>query len=357
MDLGFHKAGFNVVWSNDFDPDCCLTYRTNFKRITGRDALHEGDISEIKPPSKKSIGKLDVLLAGFPCQAFSNAGNRKGLNDKRGSLYEYCIDYVDRFSPSFTVFENVRGFLTIPGKKKLLIEEIADELCKLNYDVYVNLMNASHYNVPQNRLRVFMIGVKRGANLMKYSFPNQKNGEDLTLGNLLKVPANTPNQKDIVQLNPQAYEIGAMVPEGGSWKDIPYNKLPPRLKKIKDNIRKYRWPNFYRRFSRKEIAGTVTAAFKPENAGVWHPVKKRTFSAREIARIQSFPDDFAFKAHSVKSIYQMIGNAVPPLMAQAVAESILQTLKASNVDRIKSSYYDRKASGIPFRVGSEGWAF
>jgi DNA (cytosine-5)-methyltransferase 1 len=159
-----------------------------------------------------------------------------------------------------------------------------------------------------------------------YFFPPRKSRVDLTLGTLLKIPKNTPNQDDIIKLNPQAYKIGALVPEGGSWKSIPYKSLPKRLQFIRNNMRRYRWPNFYRRFSRKEIAGTITAAFKPENAGVWHPTKSRTFSAREIARIQSFPDDFVFTGRSVKAIYQMIGNAVPPLLSQAIAESIATSL-------------------------------
>ena len=148
-----------------------------------------------------------------------------------------------------------------------------------------------------------------------------------------------------------------MVPEGGSWKSIPYDSLPDRLKRIRDDMRKYRWPNFYRRFSREEIAGTITAAFKPENAGVWHPTIKRPFSVREIARIQSFPDTFIFEGSSIKSLYQMIGNAVPPKLAEAVATSILSSLEEKTIKTPTRDYLSVRESGTPIRPEADELIF
>lgn len=330
MDLGFHNSGFDIIWANDINADCELTYTQNFTKITGKNVFKNGDIANIAPPELPENTNLDVLIGGFPCQAYSNAGQRNGLKDKRGRLYEYCLSYIKEFKPKFTVFENVRGLLSIKGNTKNLYKEIIDSLNDLGYEVHLGLVNASDFGVPQNRLRVLMIG-KRIDLPNKYFFPPKKTGLDLTLGKLLDIPANTPNQMDVIKLNPQAYVIGNMVPEGGSWKSIPYENLPKRLQFIHDNMRRYRWPNFYRRFSRQEIAGTITAAFKPENAGVWHPTESRTFSAREIARIQSFPDSFVFTARSVKAVYQMIGNAVPPLLAQAFADSIRDSLQGTQI--------------------------
>ncbi len=347
MDLGFHKAGFDILWANDFNIDCCETYRKYFSRETGKDVLYPGDISKVPIPAKSQIGNLTVLLGGFPCQAYSNAGQRKGIDDHRGLLYEHCLNYIDAYNPQFTIFENVRGLLTIKGREKYLIEEICDDLLERGYEVHLKLLKASDYLVPQNRLRVFIIGVRIDNQMPVYRFPTPVTGIDLSLGSLLNIPVGTPNQQDITTLNPQAYEIGAMVPEGGSWKDIPYEKLPPRLQRIRDDIRRYRWPNFYRKFSRDEIAGTITAAFKPENAGVWHPTENRTFSAREIARIQSFPDDFEFFGKSIKSIYQMIGNAVPPLLAKAIAESIKQSIKGEINSSQVADYHDVRCKGKP----------
>ncbi len=349
MDLGFHEAGFDILWANDFSEDCGRTYKENFERLAGKDVFHEGDIAEITPPTKSSMKGLTVLLGGFPCQAYSNAGQRKGVDDKRGRLYRYCLDYIDKFEPQYTVFENVRGLLTIPGKNKRLIEEICDDLSERGYEVHIKLLNASKYSVPQNRLRVFIVGVRRKKSMPIFRFPGQIGNKDLTLGSVLPVPCDTPNQNDVITLNPQAYKIGKLVPEGGSWKSIPYEKLPARLQRIHDNIERYRWPNFYRRFSRDEIAGTITAAFKPENAGVWHPTEDRTFSAREIARIQSFPDDFVFNAKSTKAIYQMIGNAVPPKLAYSVANAIIDSINGNTSATPIRTFSEVRDSGKPIR--------
>ena len=116
-----------------------------------------------------------------------------------------------------------------------------------------------------------------------------------------------------------------MIPEGGSWKNIPYEELSPRFQRIRDNMQKYHAPNFYRRFSRDEINGTITASAQPENCGITHPTENRRYTIREIARIQSFPDDFMFIDESLKDIvamYKVIGNAVPCHLAEVMANAI-----------------------------------
>lgn len=324
VDLGFRQAGFKTVFANDIDADACSTYRTNLGEIT------EGDVRSVSLPRLRK--RLDVLSAGFPCQPFSNAGSRKGIKDKRGTLYQTALEAVEELKPRAVVFENVRGLLSFKTEKKLLIEEICEHLDSLGYDVVFSLVDASKHHVPQKRLRVFMVGIERAKKLGRFSFPAPLEREDLSLKHtILDLSSEAQNQQELMQLNPQAIHIGSMVPEGGSWKNIPYNKLPDRLKKIADNMEKYRWPNFYRRFHRDEIAGTITAAFKPENAGVWHPLEQRVFSVREIARIQSFPDWFGFEGRNVKSKYQQIGNAVPPRLAYEVAMQIDRALNGKDL--------------------------
>ena len=342
MDLGFRMAGFDVIWANDVDPDACATYERNLCK-RGRRHLVVGDVSSLSPPSSLKDG-VDVLIGGFPCQAFSNAGRRRGVNDARGLLYKHCMRFIAELRPRFTVFENVRGFLAIGGEQKLLVEEVCDELRGLGYEVQLGLVNAANYGVPQNRLRTVIVGSLLGRCAESFRFPTPVSGVDLTLGALLPVPEGVANQQDIVTLNPQAYQIGRHVPEGGSWKDIPDHALPARLKHIRANMRKYRWPNFYRRFGRDEIAGTITAAFKPENAGIWHPTERRPFSVREVARIQSFPDDFVFVGRTVKSMYAMIGNAVPPLMGKAFADAIALAMRGRSTNSPIGSYWSIKRS-------------
>lgn len=324
FDLGFTQAGFKTILANDIDVDACKTYRANLGEII------EGDLTRITIPSFKK--RPDVLTAGFPCQPFSNAGSRKGINDDRGTLFQTAISVVKKLKPRVVVFENVRGLLSFRDGEKLLIEEICTQLDDLGYDVVFSLIDASRHNVPQKRLRVFIVGVQRTRTHGTFSFPSPVDRQDLTLRHtILDIPGDAPNQAELMQLNPQAIQIGSMVPEGGSWKDIPYEKLPARLQRIWDNIERYRWPKFYRRFHRDEIAGTITAAFKPENAGVWHPIEKRIFSVREIARIQSFPDWFGFDGKTIKSKYQQIGNAVPPRLAYEVAIQIVKVLEGKDL--------------------------
>lgn len=324
FDLGFRQAGFKTILANDIDPDACNTYRANLGEIV------EGDLRKIKLPKFKK--RPDVLTAGFPCQPFSNAGSRKGVKDDRGTLFQTAINVVEHLKPRVVVFENVRGLLSFKDGSRLLIEEICSQLDDLGYEVAFSLVDASRHNVAQKRLRVFIVGVERSKKHGSFSFPAPEDREDLTLGHtILDISASALNQSELMQLNPQAIQIGNMIPEGGSWKDIPYDKLPARLQRIWDNIERYRWPKFYRRFHRDEIAGTITAAFKPENAGVWHPIEKRIFSVREIARIQSFPDWFKFDGRTIKSKYQQIGNAVPPRLGYEVAHQIVKVLNGENL--------------------------
>jgi len=318
FDLGFHQAGFKTIFANDIDSDACQTYRENIGDIVNQ------DIRVVEPPKLES--RPDVLTAGFPCQPFSNAGSRKGLQDDRGTLFQTAIDYVRALKPKSVVFENVRGLLSFKVGDDLLIQDICQKLDDLGYDVAFSLVDASRHHVPQKRLRVFIVGTEKTLN-GRFSFPGPVDRNDLSLKDtILDLEETAYNQNELMQLNPQAIHIGAMVPEGGSWKDIPYDKLPPRLQRIRDDIERYRWPKFYRRFHRDEIAGTITAAFKPENAGVWHPTEKRIFSVREIARIQTFPDWFRFDGRTVKSKYQQIGNAVPPRLAYEVALQLKKAL-------------------------------
>jgi DNA (cytosine-5)-methyltransferase 1 len=325
LDLGFHRAGYNVVWSNDINVDACETYRKNLGPII------EQSVRDITPPKLKF--RPDVLAAGFPCQPFSNAGSRKGVLDERGTLFRDCFRFVDELRPRVVLLENVRGLLSIKFEDKYFFQKILWELKKRGYVPISRLVNASDYGVPQNRFRLIVVAIHKEERPLKFKWPKPSADADLSIGAVLAgLTENAPNQKELLKLNPQAIEIGGKVPEGGSWKDIPYEELPPRLQRIRDNIRLYRWPNFYRRFHRSEVAGTITAAFKPENAGVWHPTKKRVFSVREIARLQSFPDDFLFVARSVKAKYEMIGNAVPPKLAEVFAKQIKRHLNEELVE-------------------------
>ena len=121
-------------------------------------------------------------------------------------------------------------------------------------------------------------------------------------------------------------DLPAVVFEGRSWKDIPYEMLSQRFKKIADDPQRYHAPKFFRRFAFGEINGTITASAQPENCGITHPVENRRYSVRECARIQSFPDNYSFGAIPLQSQYKVIGNAVPPVLGWVIARALLNVL-------------------------------
>ncbi|MCL2082427.1 MAG: DNA cytosine methyltransferase [Oscillospiraceae bacterium] len=326
LDLGFIRAGFKGVWANDFDADAQAVYKKNAKKFN----LGEIDGRDILTVGEDEIPDGDILTAGFPCQPFSNAGNRKGVHDSRGMLYKECLRIIQKKMPKVVVFENVKGLLSakyIDGRKlpDTIIEDLST-IGDIGYDVVYELLNASDYGVPQNRQRVLFVGIRKDLGIGNFIFPAKQNKENLTVGDVLNMPDGLPNQEHWVY-SPQALEMVEQISEGGSWKDVPYENLAPRFQRIRDDMKKYRSPNFYRRFSRTEICGTITASAQPENCGITHPTENRRYTIREIARFQSFPDDFMFFDDSLKNIvaaYKVIGNAVPPNLAHNIATAIME---------------------------------
>ena len=318
MDKGFEDAGYKRVWANDFDKDAQAVFKLNLGEIDGRD---------ITNVPVEEIPDCDIITAGFPCQPFSNAGNRRGVYDSRGELYLECLRIIEYKKPKAILFENVKGLLSSKHQSgKRLIDVIKEDLEKLGYRVNYKVVNASDYGVPQNRERMILIGLRE--DLQKtFNFPPvQEDKSRLTLRHILDVPADAPNQT-YWPYSPQAQTMIEMIPEGGSWKSIPYEKLSPRFQRIRDDMKRYHAPNFYRRFSRDEINGTITASAQPENCGITHPIENRRYTIREIARIQTFPDDFVFIDDSLKDIvamYKVIGNAVPCHLAEVIANAIYE---------------------------------
>lgn len=316
MDKGFENAGYRRVWANDFDKDAQAVFRLNLGEIDGRD---------ITKVPVEDIPDCDIITAGFPCQPFSNAGNRRGVYDSRGELYLECLRIIESKKPKAVLFENVKGLLSSKHQSgERLIDVIKGDLEKLGYNVNYKVVNASDYGVPQNRERMILVGLREDLHKTFEFPPVQADKGRLTLRHILDVPADAPNQT-YWPYSPQAQAMVDMIPEGGSWKSIPYEKLPPRFQRIRDDMKRYHAPNFYRRFGRDEINGTITASAQPENCGITHPTENRRYTIREIARIQTFPDDFVFIDDSLKNIvamYKVIGNAVPCHLAEVIANAI-----------------------------------
>jgi DNA (cytosine-5)-methyltransferase 1 len=350
MDLGFvggfeflgvnyPKTGFEIVYANDFDSDAKLCYEAN-RHLIGDHWFDDRDVLTIN--NFEDIPDFEVLTAGFPCQPFSSAGNREGVLDKsgRGTLFAEVERFISNKKPLAFVLENVRGILTskMPDGT-LLVTEIRKRLSAvecvdgstIKYNISeAKLLNASDYGVPQNRYRVFIVGIKDGLPPFTFDrlfqYVRNESMHKRTLREALKGVENLPNQNEVWDFSPQ--QMGMMKYIKRSWKDIPYEMLPDRFKRIRDKIRVYRAPNFYRRFGWDEIAGTITASAQPENCGILYPeeTEVRRFTIREITRIQSFPDKWVAEAKSIPGKYKVIGNAVPPILGFIMACAIKELL-------------------------------
>lgn len=369
----FEKLDTQIVFANDIDPDAVNCYNSNTSLVGSKNEKSIlGDIRDIEP---SSLPDFDILMAGFPCQPFSNAGNRKGVNDNngRGVLFEVCENVLrekvlnSKHKPRAFVFENVRGILSSKMPSGVTVpDEIRNRMEALGFTVSQQLVCSSNYGVPQNRYRVLIIGIynpnkesdknfdfeKLNSFVKANKIPSVEFGgkEKLVLGSILKditdcgeyLEYSKGTQSMVDKIGPCEHGMEALkyfrdniplekmpeiVFEGRSWKNIPPELLTPRFKKIYDQPKKYHAPNFYRRFAFGEINGTITASAQPENCGITHPIENRRFSVKEIARIQSFPDSFDFSKIPLQARYKVIGNAVPPVMAWCVFKTLVDHLK------------------------------
>ncbi len=317
LDFGFQQAGFEIVYANDILKSVKETYEFNLG--------HPIEILDIHAVNKKKIPQGDVILAGIPCQPFSSAGKRESTKTEDGNLFLQVIEVIkaQKRKPKVIVFENVRGFLSSKDEDGLLMtERFQIEMDSLGYKTTYQLLNAADYGVPSNRFRVFIVCVDKRVK-GNFIFPSLPLfSQPVTVGEVLARVLPKDEPIEIWDLPPSSTTIVKYIKEGGSWKDVPYKHLPERHRKIRDQMEKYRSPNFYRRFARNEVMGTITATSSPENSGILHPLENRRYSVREIARFQSYPDSFKFLGSSVQKKYHMIGNSVPPKLAFEVAKAI-----------------------------------
>lgn len=366
-DRHYEKTKFRIEYSNDIDPAAEYVYNAN-KSFFNNHELHKEDIKDV---DFDEIPDFDFLLAGFPCQPFSNAGLRKGINDERGNLFEECerllkVGLKRENKPIGFVFENVKGIMSSKMDDGTSIpDEIVKRTEKLGFKTCYKLLKTSNYGVPSNRQRLIIIGLRKDLgyfdfNLLEqivaeYNLPNEINNPyDLYLGSVLcDIPKKAPQVNDFWKYSPggqymvdkigptedgkEALErfkkkiplkkISDSITNGKSWKNMNPEDMSERFRKIWDNPQKYRAPNFYRRFALGEINGTITASAQPENCGITHPFENRRFTIREIARIQSFPDDFQFPYKTIANAYKVIGNAVPPIFAWVLAKALEKHLE------------------------------
>jgi len=315
--VGMEKAGLKCVALNEIDKWACQTLRNNRPNWT----VLEGDIRSFDFTEYKN--KIDVVTGGFPCQAFSYAGKRLGLNDARGTLFYEYARVVKEINPPICIGENVRGLLSHENGKTL--QGMISILDEIGYKVVpVKILKAINYKVPQKRERLILVGIRKDINInFEYPKPYQRiyNLSDaLKKGDLFN--CDVP-KSDGVKYPKSKQEVLELVPQKGYWRDLPIE--------IQKN---FMGGSFYlgggktgmaRRIGWDEPSLTLTCSPAQKQTERCHPEETRPFTVREYARIQTFPDEWTFYG-SIAQQYKQIGNAVPVNLGREVGYSIVKFL-------------------------------
>ncbi len=317
--LGVEKAGFDTLALIEFDKNAAQTLKENRPNwnvicddIANVSPLNLLEMFHLKP------GELDLLSGGAPCQAFSYAGKRLGLEDARGTLFYHYAVFLQKLQPKTFLFENVRGLLTHDGGRtyRTILNVFEDS----GYRIQKQVLNAWDYGNAQKRERLITIGIRNDlVGKVVIKFPEPHKYKPVLRDVLQDVPPS-----DCVQYSAYKKSIFELVPPGGYWRDIP--------EEIAKEYMKGCWEmtggrtGILRRLSMDEPSLTVLTSPTQKQTERCHPLEARPFSVRENARIQSFPDEWKF-CGNVGSQYKQVGNAVPVNLAFDIAVEIRKGLE------------------------------
>jgi len=311
LSSGFINANFKPILLNDFDKNCCETLKINHKNVP----VHHGSMIDIDYNKYKN--KTDVLMGGVPCQSFSQAGKRKGIKDERGKLMLHFIKMVDEINPKIFLVENVKGLLSVDKGKTFKF--IIDEFNKINrYKISYKVLNSNDYSVPQNRLRLIIIGVRNDIK-KTFTFPKEHAYKPV----LKDVLTNCPESEGSIY-KPEKYEVMRQVPQGGCWINLPEEVQIAYMGASYNSGGGRR--GIAKRLHMNKPSLTILCSPQQKQTERCHPIETRPLQVLESARIQSFPDDYKFYG-SLAQKYKQIGNAVPPKMAHAIAQEIHNVLE------------------------------
>ena len=311
LDKGFHNAGFRTVVANEFDPKICPTFKANFPKTK----LIEGDIRKVKDDEFPK--HVTGIIGGPPCQSWSEAGSLKGIEDARGQLFYEYIRILEVSQPLFFVAENVSGILA--KRHSEAVRGFMELFDKAGYDVNVKMINANDFDVPEDRDRVFFIGFRKDLKIYDYEYPTPRMHKptlreciwDLKDNALPALDKNKTNGDKCIVPNHE-YFTGAYSP----------------IFLSRNRVRSWDEPGFTVQASGRQcqLHPQAPKMIKMEkNKQIFVPGKEdlyRRMSVREVARVQTFPDDYIFLYTDVNMGYKMIGNAVPVNLAYHVAMGI-----------------------------------
>jgi len=315
--IGMEKAGLKCVALNEIDKWACKTLRANRPNWN----ILEGDIKSFD--FRKFEHKADIVTGGFPCQAFSYAGKKLGLEDARGTLFYEFARVVKEVQPAICIGENVRGLLSHDKGKTL--KGMISILDEIGYKVVpVEVLKAINFRVPQKRERLILVGVRKDIDI-NYEYPKKHNKiynlcDALKKGDLFN--SDVPNSEG-AKYPDYKKKVLDLVPPKGYWRDLPI-----------DLQKEYMGGSFYlgggktgmaRRIGWDEPSLTLTCSPAQKQTERCHPDETRPFTVREYARIQTFPDEWEFVG-SVAQQYKQIGNAVPVNLGEEIGYSIIKFL-------------------------------
>lgn len=337
LSLGFEMAGFTVVLANEYDESIAKAYvqnRPHTKMIVN-------DITKLPIDSTFSPyrNKVDLIVGGPPCQGFSQKGKRKTIHDERNFLFKYYYEVVSLVKPTYFVMENVPNLLT--AENGYFKKEITELFESLGYTISSDVLNAADFGVPQNRKRAVIIG-KLGSEAIELPVPTE---ERVTIwdaiSDLAYLNSGEGEEKQSYKYEPQS-QYQRKLRENS---DYLYNHVATkhsdlaleRLKLIPTNMGKEVLPPEHRtksiysgtwsRMLKDDVSVTITTRFDTPSSGRFtHPFLDRAITVREAARIQSFPDSFVFYGNKGSQMKQ-VGNAVPPLLAKAIADVIMSDIQ------------------------------
>lgn len=345
---GLRQAGYHVLAGNDFDEASGETYAATHReaRFLGGpiELIGHRDLLQV---AKLKSGQLDVLAGGPPCQAYSVYNHQRGMHDNRSTLFREYLRLVHGMSPKWVILENVTG-ITSAGSGAA-VRAILKGFADLGYEVEFRILKAEEFGVPQERRRILFVGNRIGApilwpepthgpGLLPYvtvedaigDLPALRNGEACKTKKY-RWAAMSPYQnysrlESSGVLNhaaPKLSEINLQrmkhIPQGGSWRDIPFELLPDGMKRARrcDHTKRYG------RLAWDGLASTILTKCDLHWGAYIHPDQDRTLTVREAARFQSFPDWFNFKGSQTEQFVQ-VGNAVPPLLGKHIGLSIIE---------------------------------
>jgi DNA (cytosine-5)-methyltransferase 1 len=346
LDLGLEAAGFKVKLTADSDLNAVATIAKNRPGLPH----YSDDIRNLDGDFvRRAIGGkvIDLLAGGPPCQSFSTAGRRRGIEDHNGPLVFEFVRLVAELRPRAFLMENVKGIVSAPlewrelpynnnGKRiddqyGALLNALLQAFHQIGYSAKVMVLNAANYGVPQARQRAFIVGYADGVTptipeATHASAPDLLHEKWLTIGEAWS--GLRTEVGPCAKFSERKLHYLRMIPPGSNWRSLPEDDQKASMGKA--YFAKGGRTGYWRRLSLNETSPTVLT--EPQNAStsLCHPIEHRPISVREAARLQTFPDDWLFEG-TVASQYRLVGNAVPPLLGKAVGDTIAARLLGSAV--------------------------